>query len=203
MTSQLFSLPVNIPFKRIYSRMGQRVSTEISSEIKNKIDTVINDAFVICELKARYEIFNIERNDGENITFGGETFVSKSFCQLVKNCDEIALFAVTVGNKLPEKRQEFIDNGEMFNAVVYDAAGSEIAEEGAEYMHDFLGKIVAAKGKKIMKRRFSPGYSDMSLEMQKKIFKLLKPENIGINLSPSFLMIPEKSVTAFVGIEKA
>ena len=84
MTSQLFSLPVNIPFKRIYSRMGQRVSTEISSEIKNKIDTAINDAFVICELKARYEIFNIERNDGENITFGGETFVSKSFCQLVK-----------------------------------------------------------------------------------------------------------------------
>jgi cobalamin-dependent methionine synthase I len=52
-----------------------------------------------------------------------------------------------------------------------------------------------------MKRRFSPGYSDMSLEMQKKIFKLLKPENIGINLSPSCLMIPEKSVTAFVGIE--
>ncbi len=201
MTSQLFSLPVNIPFKRIYSRMGQRVSTEISADVKDKIEKAVNDAFIICELKARYEIFKIERNDGTDVVIGGESFTSKSFCNLIKNCDEIALFAVTVGNKLPEKCRDFIDNGEMFNAVVYDAAGSEIAEEGAEYMHDFLGKIAAAKGKKIMKRRFSPGYSDMSLEMQKKIFKLLKPEIIGIELSPSCLMIPEKSVTAFVGIE--
>jgi cobalamin-dependent methionine synthase I len=100
-----------------------------------------------------------------------------------------------------QRRQEFIDKGDMFNAVVYDAAASELAEEAAEYMHGFLGKMSATTGGVIMKRRFSPGYSDMSLEMQKKIFKLLKPENIGINLSPSCLMIPEKSVTAFVGIE--
>lgn len=202
MISQLFSLPINIPFKRIYCRMGQRVSTEISADIKDKIDRAINDAFMICDMKARYKIFDIEQNDGKNIVIGGETFISESFCELVKNCNEIALFAVTVGNKLPEKRQEFIDNGDMFNAVIYDAAGSEIAEEGAQYMHDFLGKIAATKGNKIMKRRFSPGYSDMNLEMQKKVFKLLKPEIIGIHLSPSCLMIPEKSVTAFVGIEK-
>ena len=202
MISQLSSLPVNIPFKRIYIRMGQRVSTEISAEMKNKIEKAVNDAFMLCELKALYKIFKIEQRNEKSIVIGGETFVSESFCNLVKDCDKIALFAVTIGNKLPEKRQEFIDKGDMFNAVVYDAAGSEIAEEGAEYMHEFLGKIVATQGRKIMNRRFSPGYSDMSLEMQEKVFKLLKPENIGIELLPSYLMSPEKSVTAFVGIEK-
>jgi cobalamin-dependent methionine synthase I len=201
MTQQLFSLPISIPFKRIYSRLGQRVSTQIDDNTKSKIDNLINEAFLLCEPKARCEIFRVEQNDGKNIVIGGETFVSESFCELVKNCDRIALFAVTIGEKLMQRRQEFIDKGDMFNAVVYDAAASELAEEAAEYMHGFLGKMAATTGGVIMKRRFSPGYSDMSLEMQKKIFKLLKPENIGIHLSPSCLMIPEKSVTAFVGIE--
>lgn len=201
MVSQLLSLPVNIPFKRIYNRMGQRVSTEISADMKDKIDRTINEAFMICELKARYGIFDVKSNDGKNIVIGTETFVSESFCNLVKNCGKIVLFAVTIGDKLMEKRQMFLDDSEIFNAVVYDAVGSEIAEEGAEYMHYFLGKIAASKGGSIMKRRFSPGYSDMSLEMQKKVFKLLNPEAIGIRLSSSCLMIPEKSVTAFVGIE--
>lgn len=201
MVSQLLSLPVNIPFKRIYNRMGQRVSTEISADMKEKIDRTINEAFMICELKARYGFFEAKNNDGKSIVIGTETFESESFCDLVKSCDKIALFAVTIGNKLMEKRQVFLDSSEIFNAVIYDAVGSEIAEEGAEYMHCFLGKIAASKGGSIMKRRFSPGYSDMSLEMQKKIFKLINPEAIGIQLSPSCLMIPEKSVTAFVGVE--
>lgn len=202
MALQLFSLPVNIPFKRIYNRMGRRISTEISAEMKDKIDRTINDAFMICELKASYDFFDVKNNDGKNIIIGTETFVSESFCSLVKNCSKVALFAVTIGSKLTEKRQAFIDSNEIYNALVYDAVGSEIAEEGAEYMHYFLGKVAASKGGCIMKRRFSPGYSDMSLEMQKKVFKLLTPEVIGIQLSPSCLMTPEKSVTAFVGIEK-
>lgn len=201
MVSQLLSLSVNIPFKRIYNRMGQRVSTEISADMKEKIDRTINEAFMICELKACYDFFDVKSNDGKNIVIGTQMFESESFCDLVKNCGKIALFAVTIGNKLMEKRQQLLDDGEMFNAVIYDAVGSETAEEGAEYMHNFLGKIAATKGGSIMKRRFSPGYSDMSLEMQKKIFKMINPETIGIQLSPSCLMIPEKSVTAFVGIE--
>lgn len=201
MVSQLFSLPVNIPFKRIYNRMGHRISTEISAEMKDKIDRTINDAFTMCELKARYDFFDVKNNDGKNISIGTEIFVSESFCDLVKNCSKIALFAVTIGSKLMEKRQNFLDTSEIFNAVIYDAVGSEIVEEGAEYMHCFLGKIAAPKGGSILKKRFSPGYSDMSLEMQKKVFKLLNPEAIGIQLSPSCLMIPEKSITAFVGIE--
>lgn len=201
MASQLFSLPVNIPFKRIYNRMGHRISTEISADMKDKIDRTINEAFMICELKARYDFFDVKNNDGKNIIIGTETFISENFCCLVKNCSKIALFAVTIGNKLMEKRQTFLDNNELFNAVVYDAVGSEIVEEGAEYMHYFLGKIATSKGGSIMKRRFSPGYSDMNLDMQKRVFKLLNPEAIGIHLSPSCLMTPEKSITAFVGIE--
>ena len=50
------------------------------------------------------------------------------------------------------------------------------------------------------KPRFSPGYGDLSLEVQKEIFSLLDcPRKIGVSLGDSLLMTPSKSVTAIIG----
>ena len=52
-----------------------------------------------------------------------------------------------------------------------------------------------------MKPRFSPGYGDLSLEMQRDIFRVLDcPRKIGLTLNESLLMSPSKSVTAIIGI---
>ena len=49
--------------------------------------------------------------------------------------------------------------------------------------------------------RYSPGFGDLSLENQKKVFALLNPQKyIGVTLNDSLLMSPSKSVTAIVGI---
>ena len=51
--------------------------------------------------------------------------------------------------------------------------------------------------------RFSAGYGDFPLEMQREIFDLLRPEkNIGLTLNDSLLMSPSKSVTAIIPIGK-
>jgi 5-methyltetrahydrofolate--homocysteine methyltransferase len=48
-------------------------------------------------------------------------------------------------------------------------------------------------------QRFSFGYPACpDLEDQAKLFKLLKPEDIGIQLTDGFMMEPEASVTALV-----
>ena len=49
--------------------------------------------------------------------------------------------------------------------------------------------------------RFSPGYGDLSLALQKDIFAVLDcPRKIGITLNESLLMSPSKSVTAIIGV---
>ena len=54
-----------------------------------------------------------------------------------------------------------------------------------------------------LKPRFSPGFGDLSLENQKKIFSFLRcSQQIGLTLNDSLVMSPEKSVTAFIGLEK-
>jgi 5-methyltetrahydrofolate--homocysteine methyltransferase len=48
-------------------------------------------------------------------------------------------------------------------------------------------------------KRYSPGYPACpALEDQTGIFKLLRPEEIGVNLTEGFMMEPEASVSALV-----
>jgi hypothetical protein len=44
-------------------------------------------------------------------------------------------------------------------------------------------------------RYFEPGSGDWDIQQQKKIFNILKPEKIGVRLSPSFMMYPAKSLS--------
>ena len=52
-----------------------------------------------------------------------------------------------------------------------------------------------------MGHRYSPGYGDYSIEVQKVILDRTQAQkHLGIHLSDSFLMIPTKSITAVAGI---
>jgi len=47
--------------------------------------------------------------------------------------------------------------------------------------------------------RFSPGYGDLSLDHQKGLLKYVEADKIGISLSETMVMLPEKSITAVIG----
>ena len=52
-----------------------------------------------------------------------------------------------------------------------------------------------------LRPRFSPGYGDLPLVVQKEFMTLLDCAHlIGINLNESLLMSPSKSVTAVIGM---
>ena len=59
----------------------------------------------------------------------------------------------------------------------------------------------AKEGLRGMRRRFSPGYGDLPLEMQREVCAVLNmPKEIGVSLTDTLLMTPSKSVTAIVGV---
>ena len=54
---------------------------------------------------------------------------------------------------------------------------------------------------KYMTFRFSPGYGDYPIEMQKEYLRILDaPRKIGLTTGDSCLLVPSKSVTAVLGI---
>jgi 5-methyltetrahydrofolate--homocysteine methyltransferase len=124
--------------------------------------------------------------------------------------DHVALFCVTSGRGVGPAVDELKANGEFLKAHALAALALETAEAFAELCHRHLRlswgfadpaelsvqDIFKAKYRGI---RVSFGYPACPrLEDQETLFRLLKPESVGVQLTEGFMMEPEGSVSALV-----
>ncbi len=127
---------------------------------------------------------------------------SKSLIRHLTGCDEIVLFAATVGlgiDRLIHKHSRL----SIARAAMLQAVGTERIEKLCDLFCSEMEQALLREGLHT-RPRFSPGYGDLPLEMQRQIAAALNCEkHIGVCLNESLLMSPSKSVTAIVGISKA
>ena len=130
------------------------------------------------------------------VEVGGYIFESKRLAENLKGCRRLALFGATLG----------IEADRMINSASKDNLALAIALQAAaatmiEEVCDSLEKELKQQGI-CLRQRYSPGYFDLDISEQKKVFELLElTKRIGITLTDTYEMLPTKSVTAFCGIE--
>ena len=130
---------------------------------------------------------------------GNVTLKSKVLANLLHNCREVAVFALTIGPYLEEMVAYLANKNMILQATVLDAIGSAAAEQLAVFIQEKIKEKATAEGL-VISRRFSPGYCDWPVKQQEKIFCLLSADTIGIKLTKSALMIPQKSVSGVIGV---
>lgn len=118
--------------------------------------------------------------------------------QLFAHSTSMALFVVTVGAPVCDEIVRLFDIGDFPKASMLDSAASEGAEIASDYIEDTITNLFTVNGKiddTCAVMRFSPGYCGWDVSGQKQLFEYLKPEEIGIDLTDSFLMQPLKSIS--------
>jgi len=137
-------------------------------------------------------------NDGKVCDFGSFSVVSEKLCKNLAGCEKVLLFAATVGIALDRLIARY-SRISPAKALFMQAVGSERVES----LCDAFCEDMKTERNIVLQPRFSPGYGDVSIDVQKDIFRILNcPKNIGVVLNDSLLMSPSKTVTAFVGICK-
>jgi 5-methyltetrahydrofolate--homocysteine methyltransferase len=124
--------------------------------------------------------------------------------------DSVAFFVVTCGLGVRELAAAYKAAGAYVRSHAIQALTIELAEAYAEKLHQDLR---AAWGfpdppEMTMRERFQAKYRGIrvsfgypacpSLEDQAKLFALIRPEDIGVQLTEGFMMDPEASVSALV-----
>ncbi len=124
--------------------------------------------------------------------------------------DHIALFVVTAGEGVRERSERAKNEGYYFKSHGMQALAIESAEACAEWLHrriredwGFPDRPELTMAQRFTSRyrgkRYSFGYPACpNLEDQAGIWKLLRPEEIGVQLTEGFMMDPEASVSALV-----
>ncbi len=191
--TEITSFPITLPIEKINKRL--------------KLPRNYNDEMILKEIKsfiplmetiARFKALSL-KIEGEIITIDNKySFVSSSLSKHLFECEKVTLLAVSLGIYLEQKIEKFQNSGKTLKVIIGDAVGSEYVEESAKYISEIIGRSIKKKGF-IPTKRFSPGYGDLSLEVQNIFFEELILNEIGINLNDSLLMTPQKSITAFIG----
>ncbi len=186
------------PVPQIYSRLGfRKKSTEISSARRNETDRYIGEAAALIHLAGAYRPFSILQNDGRIITLaGGVSFSSGKLAAFVGQCRTALFLGATAGSAIMDAIREKTAQGDMTRAVVYDATASEMADAALDWIMTYVNRQLLRESRRLLPRRFSAGYADFALENQKILHEQLQMERLGVSLTPRFLLVPEKSVTA-------
>ncbi len=115
----------------------------------------------------------------------------------LKDCNRIVLFCATLGNAVDMliRNQQVTD---MAKAMITDA----LASSAIEQLCDIVQKeIITKTGAKFHTYRYSPGYGDLPVDVQRDFLTLLSAQKkIGLCANDSMLLTPIKSVTAFIGL---
>jgi hypothetical protein len=172
---------------------GQGLSEEVNGLLKKAVEMFLEfsrpvsviSAISVSEFKVVYH--------GEGLNETGTPLA-----EIMEQADDLALFAVTVGEDVTGKIKELFDINEFALGSMMDSAASAGTDRAADFVESRFFALLSEQGKIAQDKsvmRFSPGYCGWHMSGQKKLFEFLHPEDIGIRLLDSFLMQPLKSIS--------
>ena len=147
---------------------------------------------------------------GANVKKGQEVFITAELDQpefvemLVKECyklgaKKVVVMAATIGFEI-EKRTELYKHRCLKDSVILDACATAYIESVCDETEDEIRRQKKEEGL-FLTTRFSPGYGDFPITLQKDIISLTGADKrIGLTVTKSNILLPRKSVTAVMGI---
>ena len=164
-------------------------------ELTKELDEKIDQAIAICEKLAQprsvVKRFKVNREtklvEGTTLKLEGE-----SIWRHIDGCDEIYLLCGTIGfNIEKEIAKNFVKDKTL--AILLDAAATAAIEAYLDEIEETLdGELTS---------RFSCGYGDLKIETQKDICAVLDTfRKVGVYVNESYMLSPQKSVTAIIGV---
>jgi 5-methyltetrahydrofolate--homocysteine methyltransferase len=124
--------------------------------------------------------------------------------------DTVGFHIVTVGEEVSQRERELFAKGDFQDYLFVHGMGVETAEALAEYWHRQIRHEMGIADQepadmrllfsaKYHGARYSFGYPACpNLEDQAKLFELLNPAEIGVELSEEYMLVPEQSTSAII-----
>lgn len=171
----------------------------ITPEDLTMVGSILPEVQPILAGKGCYGRFPVQLKEENEIVLPYGTIKSRDLTRNLQDCREIYMFAVTIGlafdRLLAKERLR-----SMAKASILQGIGAAAVEAVCDALNEQIRQEVLGEGKKV-KPRYSPGFGDYTLDQQKGFFQILNPsKQIGVSLKENLIMVPEKSVTALIGV---
>jgi len=171
-------IPAKVDVEKVLMQLGYPPEACLSPRSRENIEVQMAETLRLVDPKGAYLLL--------------EGTGQKGF-DLFSEAEGIVLALSTIGPAVEQRARELINTEHGAAGLIVDAIGSVAAEQTADFLERKIRQDCTGWGWKVS-RRYSPGYCGWQIEGQREIFKRF-PDTLGIKLTNSCLMIPEKSLS--------
>ncbi|MFA9389839.1 MAG: vitamin B12 dependent-methionine synthase activation domain-containing protein [Prolixibacteraceae bacterium] len=194
---------MNVKVENVLSNLGMKLS-DADDYILSLIDQFTIECKQLAQPRASFLFLSEPHFDTieKNLHIKHQIFhLGKTITSMLKKSEQVVIFAATVGDAIEQYSKKQMKEGNSLEGYLIDIMGSELAENTADHLHNYLEDLVAKNGLGLS-NRYSPGYCNWPVSDQKSLFELLGQTPCGISLNASSLMSPVKSVSGILGLGK-
>ncbi|OFI06054.1 vitamin B12 dependent methionine synthase, activation domain [Clostridium acetireducens DSM 10703] len=191
---------MHVDKKEVLRYLGYR-NQYIDSNLNNLIDESIEEIKAYIKPRYTFKMFDVEKYfNGIKLLESNLVLKGKDIKNHLKNSSKCAVFAATLGSVVDSKIR-YYERINLTKALVLDACATAYIESFC----DFAEKEIEKEANKLnlnITYRYSPGYGDLTIDIQGNILNMLDAyRKIGLTATEDFILIPRKSVTAFIGFQ--
>ncbi|WP_334100229.1 methionine synthase [Thermotoga petrophila] len=183
---------IKIPNNVLKSKLGFGRAEDIPKEFRRTVERAYEELLNVARPVVLWRDFDVDNP----LSFDSMKLTGELAEKHLSGSKIITVFLATLGKRVDEKIEEYFRKGEDLLAFFIDGIASEMVEYA-------LRKVDAELR---MKRsnlegsfRISPGYGDLPLSLNKKIVEIFKEEVDVDVFEDSYVLVPRKTITAFVG----
>jgi len=147
-----------------------------------------------------YEFYPISAVYPDRLLLEGDTvFSGRLLPSLVAEARELGVVVSTIGPRLEEEVAGYFRRNEPLRGLLLDGIGNAAMDSLSHQVCQFMSREASSRGYKASSP-LSPGMPGWSITEQRRLFRLVPAEQIGVRLTSAAMMGPRKSTSMVVGI---
>ncbi|MBN2381281.1 hypothetical protein JXQ70_00220 [bacterium] len=194
--------PLRIDQKAVFRLQGYRREQDVPDETVQALYRDMRQTAAPL-LKPRgylvyYPIKTIDPGRTEIVLENGRSLIGQNISRTFAGAVCLAIGLVTIGPELEQTVSALVGRTELAQGLMLDSIGSEAAEAAAIYLNELISTQLQPFNWR-RTPRMSPGYGSFDITQQRQLFALLDAEQVGVSLTDSCIMQPQKSISFVVG----
>lgn len=173
-----------------------------SEALDGLIDDMRAEIVSISQYKYTYKIVDVVRDANGNVFLKDQPFplIGESIQHHLKEAEKCVVMAATLGIAV-EQRINYYSKVDLTKNFILDSCATQLIEEVCDYVETVVRKDL--KEPFNFTFRYSPGYGDYPITVQNQLVHFLDGyRKLGLSVTENHLLIPRKSVTALIGLQK-
>jgi len=191
-------IPVQTGEKAVRNRM-RAGRADFSASLEKDFGAALQTARRMFHPRGKAGVFDVERAAGALAVAGNEVRSEKLY-KLMESSSAAYLMCASIPADEVQAITDAMKRGEGLLALVLDAYASECVDGALDVMMQRKNEMLRRTGQRLTRHRFSAGYGDLGISVQKLFFDLLDAQTLGITINDKFMLAPEKSVIAIAGV---